>query len=128
MDPVRQVRGRDVRGLGRTARTRHSAQLEARTGQAGQVVRSICPYCAVGCGQLVYVKGGRVVQIEGDADSPISRGRPCPKGSASEQLVNHPLRERRVDTDLLLVVLDPNVHIQESKVATCDIRPGRRGS
>ena len=56
------------------------------------MVKSICPYCAVGCGQRVYVKGERVVQIEGDPDSPISRGRLCPKGSASEQLVNSPGR------------------------------------
>jgi len=60
------------------------------------VVRSICPYCAVGCGQKVYVKDERVVQIEGDPDSPISRGRLCPKGAASEQLVNSPARELRV--------------------------------
>ena len=60
------------------------------------MVRSICPYCAVGCGQKVYVKDERVVQIEGDPDSPISRGRLCPKGAASEQLVNSPARELRV--------------------------------
>ena len=93
---LRQVRDRDARGLGLSARSTRSAQLVARTAEADQVVRSICPYCAVGCGQLVYVKGGRVVQIEGDPDSPISRGRLCPKGAASEQLVNNPLRERRV--------------------------------
>jgi formate dehydrogenase major subunit len=50
------------------------------------VVKSICPYCAVGCGQNVYVQEGRVTQIEGDPDSPVSRGRLCPKGSASLQL------------------------------------------
>jgi hypothetical protein len=50
------------------------------------VVKSICPYCAVGCGQDVYVRDGQVVQIEGDADSPVSRGRFCSKGSASLQL------------------------------------------
>ena len=60
------------------------------------MVRSICPYCAVGCGQKVYVKDERVVQIEGDPDSPISRGRLCPKGAASEQLVNSSARELRV--------------------------------
>ena len=60
------------------------------------MVQSICPYCAVGCGQKVYVKDERVVQIEGDPDSPISRGRLCPKGAASEQYVNSPLRETRV--------------------------------
>ena len=60
------------------------------------MVRSVCPYCAVGCGQRVYVKDERVVQIEGDPDSPISRGRLCPKGSASEGLVNSPMRETKV--------------------------------
>jgi formate dehydrogenase major subunit len=60
------------------------------------VVRSVCPYCAVGCGQKVYAKDGRVVQIEGDPDSPVSRGRLCPKGAASEQYVNSPSREYRV--------------------------------
>jgi formate dehydrogenase major subunit len=60
------------------------------------VVQSVCPYCAVGCGQRIYVKDERVVQIEGDPDSPISRGRLCPKGSASEQLVNSPGRQTRI--------------------------------
>jgi formate dehydrogenase major subunit len=60
------------------------------------VVQSICPYCAVGCGQRVYVKDERVIQIEGDPDSPISRGRLCPKGAASEKLVNSPMRETKV--------------------------------
>ena len=65
-------------------------ELTPRTATADRVVQSICPYCAVGCGQKVYVKDERVVQIEGDPDSPIRRGRLCPKGSASEQLVNSP--------------------------------------
>jgi len=60
------------------------------------VVKSICPYCAVGCGQLVYVSDGVVTQIEGDPDSPVSRGRLCPKGSASKQLVTGPGREYKV--------------------------------
>ena len=60
------------------------------------MVQSVCPYCAVGCGQRVYVKDERVIGIEGDPDSPISRGRLCPKGSASEQLVNSPMRETEV--------------------------------
>ena len=59
-------------------------------------MQSICPYCAVGCGQKVYVKDEKVIQIEGDPDSPISRGRLCPKGSASEELVNSPMREHKV--------------------------------
>jgi len=60
------------------------------------MVTSICPYCAVGCGQKVWVKDDKVIQIEGDPDSPISRGRLCPKGAASEQLVNNPTRLRKV--------------------------------
>ena len=63
---------------------------------ADEVVRSICPYCAVGCGQRVYVKDGEVTQIEGDPDSPISRGRLCPKGAASRNLVQSPMREYKV--------------------------------
>jgi formate dehydrogenase major subunit len=86
----------DRLGLGRAARSRHSEELTARTRTADRVVQSVCPYCAVGCGQKVYVKDERVVQIEGDPDSPVSRGRLCPKGSASEQLVNSPLREYAV--------------------------------
>jgi formate dehydrogenase major subunit len=92
---VRQVRG-DRLGLGRAARSERSERLEPRTRTAEKVVQSICPYCAVGCGQKVYVKDEKVVQIEGDPDSPISRGRLCPKGAASEQLVNSPIREYRV--------------------------------
>ncbi len=89
---LRQLGG-DLLGLGRAAQSRRSSQLRSRTSTADQVVQSICPYCAVGCGQRVYVKDERVIHIEGDPDSPISRGRLCPKGSASEQLVNSPLRE-----------------------------------
>src|SRR5437870_10679686 len=86
----------DPLGLGSAARSRRSRELTARTQTADRVVKSVCPYCAVGCGQNVYVKDERVVQIEGDPDSPISRGRLCPKGAASEGLVNSPLRETRV--------------------------------
>ncbi len=60
------------------------------------MARSVCPYCAVGCGQRVFVKDGKVTQIEGDPDSPISRGRLCPKGSASKSLVTSPLRQKNV--------------------------------
>jgi formate dehydrogenase major subunit len=61
-----------------------------------QVARSVCPYCAVGCGQLVYHKDGKLVSIEGDPESPISRGRLCPKGSDSFELLTHAGRETRV--------------------------------
>jgi len=91
---LRQLR--DPLGLGRAAQSRRSRTLVARTRTADKVVRSVCPYCAVGCGQKVFVKDEKVVQIEGDPDSPISRGRLCPKGAASEQYVNSPLRETRV--------------------------------
>src|SRR5437588_13096538 len=90
----RQLTGPDRRGLGAAADSGKFRQ--ARTSTADAVVKSVCPYCAVGCGQNVYVKDGKVVQIEGDPDSPVSRGRLCPKGSASEGLVNSPLRETRV--------------------------------
>jgi formate dehydrogenase major subunit len=70
--------------------------MAPRTSTADRVVQSVCPYCAVGCGQRIYVKNERVVQIEGDPDSPVSRGRLCPKGSASEQLVNSPGRQTKV--------------------------------
>jgi formate dehydrogenase major subunit len=92
---VRQLAG-DPLGLGRAAQSVRSARLAPRTRTADRVVRSICPYCAVGCGQKVYVKDEKVIQIEGDPDSPISRGRLCPKGSASEQLVNSPMRQTDV--------------------------------
>ena len=90
-----QLRG-DPTGRGPSARSKRSRELIARTATADKVVQSVCPYCAVGCGQKVYVKDERVVQIEGDPDSPISRGRLCPKGSASEQLVNSPRRRLNV--------------------------------
>jgi formate dehydrogenase major subunit len=90
-----QLRG-DPLGLGRAARSRRSERLEPRTRTADRVVGSICPYCAVGCAQRVYVKDEKVVQIEGDPASPISRGRLCPKGAASKQLVTHPSRETKV--------------------------------
>ena len=94
--PLLRQLGGDRLGLGRAARSTRSERLTARTATADRVVQSICPYCAVGCGQKVYAKDDRVVQIEGDPDSPISRGRLCPKGAASEQLVNSPLRETKV--------------------------------
>ena len=92
---VKQLTGADPLGRGLAAQSDHTAALQPRTATADRVVQSICPYCAVGCGQLVFVKDEKVVQIEGDPDSPISRGRLCPKGSASEQFVNGP---RRVTT------------------------------
>src|SRR5690606_16921739 len=90
---LRQLTWTAVRGRGKAARSRRTEELTPRTATADRVARSVCPYCAVGCGQRVYVKDEKVVQIEGDPDSPISRGRLCPKGAASEQLVNSPGRQ-----------------------------------
>jgi formate dehydrogenase major subunit len=92
---LRQLVG-DPLGLGRAAQSRRSRQLTPRTQTADKIVQSVCPYCAVGCGQKVYAKEGKVIQIEGDPDSPISRGRLCPKGAASEKLVNQPGRVTEV--------------------------------
>jgi formate dehydrogenase major subunit len=92
----RQLTGADPLGRGSAARSAATEALTPRTATADRVVRSVCPYCAVGCGQKVYVRAGAVTQIEGDPDSPVSRGRLCPKGSASKQLVTSPLRETRV--------------------------------
>ncbi len=64
--------------------------------EGAEVARSICPYCGVGCGQLIYHRNGKIVSIEGDPESPISRGRLCPKGSASYQLVTHEGRATKV--------------------------------
>lgn len=85
---LRQLRAGDAFGRDENTRSRKSRTLTPRNAHADRVVQSVCPFCAVGCGQRVYVKDERVIQIEGDPDSPISRGRLCPKGSASEQLVN----------------------------------------
>jgi formate dehydrogenase major subunit len=64
--------------------------------EGASVARSICPYCAVGCGQLVFHRDGKVVSIEGDPQSPISRGHLCPKGAASFELVTHSERATKV--------------------------------
>jgi formate dehydrogenase major subunit len=92
---VRQATGVDHLGLGSAARSHRSESLVARTEDA-EVVRSICPYCAVGCGQRVFVEGSRITQIEGDPDSPVSRGRLCPKGAATKGLVTGPGRDYKV--------------------------------
>jgi formate dehydrogenase major subunit len=92
----RQFRGGDPSGRREAAKSRRTEELRPRVRTADRVVKSVCPYCAVGCGQDVYVKDGRVVQIEGDSDSPVSRGRLCPKGSASLQLTTGSARRHEV--------------------------------
>ena len=82
-------------GTGPEAMSGQTRSLVPRNRGAA-VARSVCPYCAVGCGQLVYHRGGKLVSIEGDPDSPISRGRLCPKGAASHELLTHPGRLTRV--------------------------------
>ena len=90
---VRQVRSGDLLGRGPAVTSQHTRDLTPRTSTADRVVPSVCPYCAVGCGQRVYVKDEKVVQIEGDPDSPVSRGHLCPKGSASLQLTTGDARQ-----------------------------------
>jgi formate dehydrogenase major subunit len=91
-----QLASGDRFGRGRAAQSPRSATLTSRLEAAEKVVDSICPYCAVGCGQKIYVKDGQVTQVEGNEDSPISRGKLCPKGAATRQLVTSPLREYQV--------------------------------
>ena len=93
---VRQLSGADRSGRGSAVKSAGSAALRPRTADADEVVKSVCPFCAVGCGQNVYVKDAKVVHIEGDPDSPISRGRLCPRGSSSLQLTTGPQREAKV--------------------------------
>jgi formate dehydrogenase major subunit len=93
---IRQFGEGDTLGLGRAVQSERSRTLRARTAGADHVVQSICPYCAVGCAQLVHVSDGAVTHIEGDPASPISRGRLCPKGQASKSYVQSPLREYKV--------------------------------
>ena len=87
---LRQLR--DPTGRGRAAQSRRSRDLVPRTHEADEVVESVCPYCAVGCGQLIYTKAGKIIDIEGDPDTPHTLGRLCPKGAATIQLSNNPLR------------------------------------
>lgn len=92
----RQLTGPDRTGRGAAAKSSYTENLHPRTESAERVVKSVCPYCAVGCGQQVYVRDEKVVQIEGDPASPVSRGRLCPKGSATLQLTTGPAREHQV--------------------------------
>lgn len=82
-------------GTGQEAMSDETKKLRVKT-LGTQVARSICPYCGVGCGQLAFHKDGRLVAIEGDPESPISRGRLCPKGSASFELITHPNRATKM--------------------------------
>jgi formate dehydrogenase major subunit len=93
---LRQAASADPHAFGRAAFSARTSALHARTGDADRVVQSVCPYCAVGCGQKVFVQAGRISDIEGDEASPISRGRLCPKGAATFQLVTGSHRQQHV--------------------------------
>jgi formate dehydrogenase major subunit len=91
---VRQIMQR-TDGTGADAMSDRTMHLRPKHDGAS-VARSICPYCGVGCAQLVYHREGRIVSIEGDPQSPISRGHLCPKGADSYELVTHPGRATKV--------------------------------
>jgi formate dehydrogenase major subunit len=82
-------------GLGPRAVSKRTLQARARIAGL-QATESVCPYCAVGCGQVVYTRDGELVDIEGNPRSPINQGTLCPKGSASRQLVQQPGRLTKV--------------------------------
>ena len=92
---LQQLRKGDWRATGETAVSDQTRQLGPRNDGC-DVARSVCPYCGVGCGQLIYHKAGKLVSIEGDPQSPISRGHLCPKGADTFQLHTHPNRLTRV--------------------------------
>ncbi len=86
----RQLAGENPQG--KAAESEYSRRLRPRLEEADQVGTSICPYCAVGCAQLIYAKGGQIIHIEGDPRSPINQGTLCPKGAATFGWINNPNR------------------------------------
>lgn len=86
----RQLRG--LPGTTKAAESEQSRTLRPRLEQADKVGTSICPYCAVGCAQLIYAKDGRPIHVEGDPRSPINAGTLCPKGAATFGLMVSPQR------------------------------------
>ena len=82
-------------GTGPESYSERTRNLKPRHYDA-KATPSICPYCGVGCGQIVYHKDGKLISIEGDPNSPISRGRLCPKGAATYELHTHPGRLMKV--------------------------------
>jgi formate dehydrogenase major subunit len=93
---LRQFREGDPFGRGVAVKSGTQDQLAPRTATADKVVKSICPYCGVGCAQNIYVKDDKIVHIEGDPDSPVNRGRLCPKGAATLELSTGPTRRYQV--------------------------------
>jgi formate dehydrogenase major subunit len=92
---VKQIKTGDWRATGETAWSEETRDLKPKIHDCEQT-RSICPYCGVGCGQVIYHKNNQIVQIEGDPDSPISRGHLCPKGANTKELHIHPHRLTKV--------------------------------
>jgi formate dehydrogenase major subunit len=92
---LRQITTGRMRGTGEEAMTDRTRRLAPKHSGADRA-RSICPYCGVGCGQVVSHRDGRMLSIEGDPASPISAGRLCPKGAASYQLLTHANRLTKV--------------------------------
>jgi formate dehydrogenase major subunit len=82
-------------GLGPSAVSPRTSKAGARVAGL-KVTESVCPYCAVGCGQVAYTRGGELIDIEGNPRSPINQGTLCPKGAASRQLVQQPGRLTKV--------------------------------
>jgi formate dehydrogenase major subunit len=93
--PLTQQIRTGANGNGVESMSERTRNLRPKTDGA-EVARSICPYCAVGCGQLIYHKNGKLISIEGDPQSPISRGRLCPKGAATYELHTHSERLKKV--------------------------------
>ncbi len=92
---LKQIKNKAWRGTGEETMSPQTKNLQPKI-QGAQMTRSICPYCGVGCGQLVYHKDGKLISIEGDPQSPISRGHLCPKGADTFELHTHPGRLTKV--------------------------------
>lgn len=92
---LKQIKNRAWRGTGEEAMSPQTKKLMPKI-QGAEVARSICPYCGVGCGQLIYHKDNKFLSIEGDPQSPVSRGHLCPKGAATMELHTHPGRLHKV--------------------------------
>ena len=90
----RQLAGQPA--LSTAAESERSRQLRPRLEMADKVGTSVCPYCAVGCAQLMYAKGNQIIHVEGDPRSPVNQGTLCPKGSATLGMIQSPLRLTRV--------------------------------
>ena len=91
---LKQIRNKSD-GTGSDAMSERTRGLAPKT-EGADIARSICPYCGVGCGQLIFHKHGKLISIEGDPHSPISRGRLCPKGADSFELLTHSGRLKKI--------------------------------